>query len=107
MFVGRKITQYAQGMKIKMLNSTPYYAQANGQVEAMNKIIISLIKKHVGKKPKLWHETLNQVLWAYRNSPRESTGVSPYKLTYGHDAVLPVEINLTSVRVQRQNDLPY
>ena len=51
-FTGRKVVQYANEMKFKMLNSTPYYAQANGQVEAMNKIIISLIKKHIGKKPK-------------------------------------------------------
>ena len=56
------MTEYAKNMKIKMLNSTPYYAQANGQVEAVNKTIISLIKKHVGKKPRLWHETLSQVL---------------------------------------------
>ena len=105
-FIGKKVLQYANEMKIKMLRSTPYYAQANGQVEAMNKIIVSLIKKHVGKKPKSWHETLSQILWAYRNSPRESTGVSPYRLTYSHDSVLPVEINLMSVRVQRQNELP-
>ena len=72
----------------------------------MNKIIISLIKKHVGRRPKSWHETLGQVLWAYRNSPREATGVTPYRLSYGHDSVLPVEINLTSVRVQRQLEIP-
>ena len=47
-----------------------------------------------------------QILWAYRNSPKEATGTTPYKLVYGHEAVLPVEINLQSVRLQRQNELP-
>ncbi|XP_015969648.1 uncharacterized protein LOC107493083 [Arachis duranensis] len=89
-----------------MVTSTPYYAQANGQVEAANKILISLIKKHIGNKPRTWYETLSQVLWAYRNSPRGSTGTSPYKLVYGHDVVLPFEINLNTLRVSRQNDLP-
>jgi len=51
MFIGQKISQYAQNLGIKMINSTSYYAQANGQVEAINKILISLIKKHVGRKP--------------------------------------------------------
>ncbi|XP_025702606.1 uncharacterized protein [Arachis hypogaea] len=46
---------------------------ANGQVEAANKILISLIKKHIGNRPRTWNETLSQVLWAYRNSPRSST----------------------------------
>ena len=58
-FVGRKVRQYAESRKIRMVNSTPYYAQANGQVEAANKIIIGLIKKHIGRKPRNWHETLN------------------------------------------------
>ncbi|KAL1290011.1 hypothetical protein AAHE18_20G097900 [Arachis hypogaea] len=46
-----------------------------------------------------------QVLWAYRNSPRGSTGTLPSKLVYGHDAVLPLEINLNTLRVSKQNDL--
>ncbi|XP_025675624.1 uncharacterized protein [Arachis hypogaea] len=89
-----------------MVTSTPYYAQANGQVEAANKILISLIKKHIGNKPRTWHETLSQVLWAYRNSPRGSANTSPYKLVYGHDGVLPLEINFNTLRVSKQNDLP-
>ena len=72
----------------------------------MNKIIIGLIKKHIGRYPKSWHSTLEQVLWACRNSPRESTGTTPYKLVYGHDAMLPVEINLGSLRIQKQDELP-
>lgn len=48
----------------KLLTLTPYYTQVNGQVEAANKIVIGLIKKHVGQKPRNWHKTLNQVLWA-------------------------------------------
>ncbi|KAL1326449.1 hypothetical protein AAHE18_13G229600 [Arachis hypogaea] len=35
-----------------------------------------------------------------------STGTSPYKLVYGHDAVLPLEINLNTLRILKQNDLP-
>ncbi|XP_045821947.1 uncharacterized protein LOC123914819 [Trifolium pratense] len=41
-----------------------------------------------------------------RNSPKESTGSTPFRLTYGHDAVLPVEIMMQSIRVQRQWELP-
>ncbi|XP_027341620.1 protein NYNRIN-like [Abrus precatorius] len=51
-FVGQKITQYAKSLNIKMVTSTPYYAQVNGQVEAVNKILIKLIKKHIGSKPR-------------------------------------------------------
>src|ERR1044072_4545328 len=105
-FIGRKMQEFATSFGIKLLSSTPYYAQANGQVEAANKIIIGLLRKHVGQRPKNWHNTLNQILWAYRTSPKEATNTTPFRLTYGHDAVLPVKIFLQSARIQRQNEIP-
>ena len=52
MFMGRRVVDYASTWMIKMITSTPYYAQANGQVEAVNKTIISLIKKQVRRQPR-------------------------------------------------------
>ncbi|XP_016207170.1 uncharacterized protein LOC107647616 [Arachis ipaensis] len=42
----------------------------------------------------------------YAQANGGSTGTSPYKLVYGHDAVLPIEINLNTLRILKQNDLP-
>ncbi|XP_050897813.1 uncharacterized protein LOC127104685 [Lathyrus oleraceus] len=61
-FVGQKMQEFAVERGFKLVTSIPYYAQANGQVEAANKVIIGLIKKPVAKKPKNWHKTLDQVL---------------------------------------------
>ncbi|KAM1800754.1 hypothetical protein ACFX11_032434 [Malus domestica] len=52
--------------------------------------------------PEKWHENLGNTLWAYRTSKRAGTGTTPYTLTFGQDAVLPVEINVSSVRIQNQ-----
>jgi len=54
---------FAASMGIKLLNSSPYYAQANGQAEASNKEIIKLIKRKIEEQPKRWHTTLNEALW--------------------------------------------
>jgi hypothetical protein len=59
------MVQFVNQIGFKLLTSTPYYAQANGQVEAANKVIITLIKKHVSDKPRNWHKILDQALWAY------------------------------------------
>ncbi|XP_015970033.1 uncharacterized protein LOC107493447 [Arachis duranensis] len=106
MFIRKKVTEYAKSRGIKMLSSTPYYAQVNGQVEVANKILIALIKKHIGRQPRNWHQSLSQVLWAYQNSPRGSIGTTLYKLVYGHDAVLLIDINLQNIRVDRQDEIP-
>lgn len=58
-FTGQKMQKFAIEVSFKLLTSTPYYAQANGQVEAANKILICLTKKQVGKKPRNWPKTLD------------------------------------------------
>ena len=46
-----------------------------------------------------WSENLPFALWAYRTSFCTSTGATPYSLVYGMEAVLPVEIEMGSLRV--------
>ena len=92
-------------MEIKLLNSSPYYAQANGQAEASNKGIVKLIKRKIGEQPKKWHTTLNEALWVYRMACHGATKLSPYQLVYGHEAVLPWELRLGSRRVTFQDQL--
>lgn len=70
-FLHGKMVDFASEIGLNLLTSTPYYAQANGQVKVANKILIGLIKKHVGQKLSNWHKTLNQVLWACQNHPKE------------------------------------
>lgn len=55
-------------------------------------MLINLIKKHVSNKPKNWHEILSQALWAYRNSPKDVTGLTLFKSLYGREPVSPVEV---------------
>lgn len=47
MFTREKVVAFAQQYRIKMIHSSPYYAQTNGQAEATNKIIIDIIKRNI------------------------------------------------------------
>ena len=67
--------------------------------------MIKLIKKKIEEQPRKWHSTLNEALWAYRMACHGSIKTSPYELVYGHNAVLPWEIQTGSRRVTLQNDL--
>ena len=105
MFTEEEMKEFAEDYNIKLLNSTPHYAQANGQAEASNKILIGILEKLLEDNPRDWLRILSETLWAYRSSKREATSTSPFALTYGHDAILPVEVSVPSLRVARQNSL--
>jgi hypothetical protein len=105
MFTSGEFDEFVVGMEIKVLNSSSYYAQANGQAEASNKGIIKLIKRKIKENPKRWHTVLNEALWSYRMSCHGATKVTPYQLVYGHDAVLPWEIKIGSRWIRSQDQL--
>src|ERR1041385_303880 len=104
-FMSHQFREYVKSFGIKLLNSSPYYAQANGQAESSNKTLIRLIKKKIEEKPRRWHEVLSEALWSHRISKHGATQVAPFELVYGQEAVLPVEIKLQALRVARQNNL--
>ena len=73
--------------------------QANGQVEAVNKILKTTLKKKLQACKAHWPEELPRVLWAYRTTERTSTGHTPYSMTFGCEAVIPVETMIPSHRL--------
>ena len=93
-FISKEVRDFAESYKIKILNSSPYYTQANGQAESSNKILTKLIKKKIEENPRRWHEVLSEALWAHRISRHGATKVIFFELVYGQEAVLPVEVNL-------------
>jgi hypothetical protein len=52
-----------------------------------------------------WDNRLQEALWAYRTTYRTPTQATPYSLVFGVETVLPLEIELPSLRVAMQNDM--
>jgi transposase InsO family protein len=93
-FMSYQVRGFTESLNIKNLSSSPYYAQVNGQAESSNK---TLIKKKIEENPKRWHEVLSKVLWAHHISKHSAIKVTPFKLVYEKEVVLPVEVNLDAL----------
>ena len=57
--------------------STPYYPQANGQVEAIKKVLKTMLHRMVGDHKSNWHLILFSALSAYRTSMKTATVKTP------------------------------
>nr|XP_023924870.1 uncharacterized protein LOC112036287 [Quercus suber] len=90
---------FCKDLGIKNKYSTLAYPQSNGLAEATNKVILNGLKRRLDGAKGGWAKELPNVLWAYRTTPRRSTGESPFSLTYGSEAVIPTEVNLYSAWV--------
>ena len=78
---------------------TPYYPQANGQVEAINKILKHIPQRMIGVHKRNWHLILYSALWAYRTLVRNATRFTPFQLVYGLKAILPIQCEISSLNL--------
>uniref|UniRef100_A0A803MZK4 Integrase catalytic domain-containing protein n=2 Tax=Chenopodium quinoa TaxID=63459 RepID=A0A803MZK4_CHEQI len=78
MFTGHEFNSYLKEFEIQKIHSTHYFAQANGQAEATNKVISKMIAKMVDGNPKNWHVLLHYATWAYRTSKIDAIGTILY-----------------------------
>ena len=97
-FDSKAFRKYCSELGIKNRYSTPAYPQSNGQAEAVNKVIVSGLKKRLDDAKAKWVEELPHVLWTYRTTPRRSTGETPFSMTYGAEAVIPLETGFPTLR---------
>ena len=95
--------RYCGELGITNRYSTPAYPQGNGQAKAVNKVIVSGLKKRLDDAKDKWVEELLHVLWTYRTTPRRFTGETPFSITYGVKAVIPLETGFLTSRTSSFN----
>ena len=97
-FNSQDFRDFYSGLGIKNQFSSPGHPQANGQTEVMNRTLLKIIKTKLDDTKGAWPEELPNVLWVYRTITRTPTGETPFRLTYGIEMMIPVEVGVTSTR---------
>ena len=98
-FNSKAFRRYCCELGITNKYSTPTYPEGNGQAEAINKVIVNGLKKRLDDAKGKWVEKLSHVLWTYRTTPWRSTGETHFSMTYGAEAVIPLEASFPTLRM--------
>jgi hypothetical protein len=103
-FDNPKFRQFSEELGIHNHYSSPGHPQANKQVEVTNQSLLKLIKTRLEGVKGVWPEELPSILWAYRTTVRIPTGETPFRMTFGTEAVVPIEIGMTTFRTAIHDD---
>lgn len=76
--------------------SSAYRPASNGAAEAVVKNILHALQRTVGEHPESWDQHLPFVLLGQRSAQHTSTGFSPAFITYGREAILPLDRRLAA-----------
>ncbi|XP_023880942.1 uncharacterized protein LOC111993329 [Quercus suber] len=97
-FDSESFKDFCSSLELKNQFSSPRHPLANGQIEVTNRMLLKIIKSKLDDAKGVWPEELPNVLWAYRTMTRMPMGETPFRLTYGTKAVIPVETGATNIR---------
>ena len=80
-FSSEEFTQYVNILGINHKPVTPYWPQANGEVERFNQQLIKAIQSAVAEG-KVWQQELNRFLFQHRNTTHSTTKIAPSELLF-------------------------
>jgi hypothetical protein len=99
-----EVEEYCHHNGIRLDLASVVHPQSNGQVERTNRLIMSGIKPRLEapqhRAAGAWAEELPSVLWSLQTTLNRSTGLTPFFLVYGAQAILPSDVQYDSPRVE-------
>lgn len=72
--------------------STAYHPQSQGALERCHQTLKSMLRKFCYEREQEWDEALPYMLFAIRETPSESLGVSPFEMLYGRKVRGPLRM---------------
>ena len=113
-FTGKFFLKFCDDYHIKVDWASVAHPRTNGQVERANGMLLqglkprifdpSIIKDKLKKFAGRWAAELPAVLWSLRTSTSRATGCTPFFMVYGSEAILPVDLDYGSPRVQAYDE---
>ena len=102
-FDNLKLKNLCAKLGIKNYYSSPTHPQSNEQVKVTIRTLKAALKTKLETLKEKWVEYLLEVLWAYRTTRKSTTRETLFAFAFGIEAVAPIEVGLTSPRVEFTN----
>ena len=91
-FESSLINEFCKWTGVKILRTTPYKSQTNGQCEKVNSTLINMIGTLPLELKQTWQDHVNTLVHAYSCMESTATKYSPYYLMFGREPNLPIDI---------------
>jgi hypothetical protein len=89
-FVARFWAQVHESLGTKLIHSSSYHPQTNGQTERVNQIVEDMLRACVIHFDKSWDKYLALADFAYNNSYQASLKMAPFEALYGRRCRTPL-----------------
>jgi hypothetical protein len=104
--VGEVMTEVCKLLKVKRVMTSSFHPQSNGALERFHKTLASNLALYVNDLHNDWDDYINAVCYAYNTAVNlDSTGYSPFYLTFGREPFSPLDTVLPTVTDLTDNEM--
>jgi transposase InsO family protein len=98
-FISSTIEKLTSKFMTEHHKSSPYHPQANGTIEAFNKIREKGLTKVCCANQEDWDDRVPEVLWAYKTTKKKLHRYTLFQLVYGKEAMVLAEFITPSLYI--------
>ena len=91
-FMSQIMTSLCERLGVRRTRTTAYRPQADGRVERTNRTVKECLTRLLHDHPADWDTLLPHVAMAINSTVHDSTGFTPFYLTYGSEMQLPLDL---------------
>ena len=91
-FESRLIRQLLDLLGIQKSRTSPYHPQGDAQPERFNRTLLNMLGTLSIREKQHWSRHISTIVHAYNSTESDVTGYSPYRLMFGREARLPVDL---------------
>ena len=88
----------------KLVMSTAYHPQTDGQTERANRTLEEQLRSYVNVHQSDWDQHLSALELAFNNSKHASTGFTPFNLNAGREVWLPIDAAIRAAKESPSQD---
>jgi transposase InsO family protein len=97
-FIAHFLEQLQQSLGTKLIRSSAYHPQTDGQTERINQILEDMLRACVIQYDKNWDKCLALAEFCYNNSYESSLKMAPFEALYGRRCRTPLRLSQTGER---------
>jgi hypothetical protein len=98
LFVARFWEQLQSALGTKLIRSSAYHPQTDGQTERVNPVLEDMLRAYVLQYGKNWEKCLPLAEFSYNNSYQTSLKMAPFEALYGRHCRTPLNWSQTGER---------
>lgn len=94
-FISDLVDKFERLFRIKHIKTTTFHPQSNGSLERAHAVVKDLLRTSIADNHTDWDLNLKIICMAYNTTSHETTGFTPFELTFGRKANLPSTLATT------------